>query len=643
MKAKINTRVPPRLLLFFLVLAIWILGHPFDGLTHDARLYGVQALHYLYPERYGQDLFFLYGSQDDFTLFTPIYATLIDFLGMHTAMILLLAVSYTLWTGAAALLAGKMVQGFQFWLAIVLIFAIPGYYATDTLFRYGEPFLTPRIIAEALTLLSLALLLKKKRLIPLTLLFTSMVLHPLMAMAGIGFTAFYLLKDHPKTVLVVAAMGTTLVLLLAFLQITPFDRLLIAMDKEWFELCFIRSPFIFWDGWKIADWNRVVFAFSLLLMACSAAPGDLRRVFLSALAIGGVGVALFWIGTSLTHTLLLIQLQPYRFLWLTHFFALISAAWLIGKFWNKGQTYRLLLLNFLTAWLLLDYAGGGLAVVLCTLFIRRTRSNKEITIPDAVTRLLSGLPLAALAWWLLKSWQATAEIFPETTNFGTISIDFALAWGILLLRTDGGILAIPCFLTIWRYGSDQRKGVSLSITGGVLLLLELSIVPWILQNKWNQLYLHQILLDPIPAFRRLIPENAAIYWEEDLKMTWFVLGRASYASHYQLAGLMFNRQTCIEGKRRMDRLAPLNTKDSIFVRHIFARQFPKSRNNDQPRPSFKALIHACYDPALDFVVLSSKFEEGVIAQHFEQVTEKNFYLYDCTTLRRDFADTWESQ
>ena len=633
---------PPLPLLFLLLLAIWLFGHPFQGLQHDAILYAVQALSLLHPERYSHDLFFLYGSQDEFTLFTPIYATLIDFSGLHNAMLILLVAGYLIWAGGAALLVGRLLQGFPFWFGLVLIFSIPGYYAMNTLFRYGEPFLTPRIFAEGLSLLALALLLDGKRIMPLALLLAALAIHPLMALAGVSFAGFYLLKENPKLLLAVAAVAFFIVLLLAFWQFAPFDRLLITMDSEWFEVTFPRSPFIFWDGWEPADLNRALFAFGLLLAASVTAHGRLRHAFLSALAILVTSFLLFWFGTSLTHNLLLIQLQPYRWLWLANFFSFIAAAWLTDRFWNKDRGFRLLLLGFLTAWLLPEHAGGGLAVVLCAMFILHTRSATKINISQTTAQLISWLPLAALAWRLLVLWQEAFLAFSLREDAAKNSFKFAIFWGINFFKEGGGaIIAVPWLLGIWRHGSVQRKVAHLITTGGVLLLLALSLAFWNRPDKWNRFYLHKILQKPIPTFSSLIPEEASVYWEEDLLMPWFVLNRSSYVSFHQIAGLAFNRQTAMEGKRRMDRLAVLGTKDSII--NWLSKERLRPPGYITPPISIEALTHVCHDPALDFVVLSSNLGQGIIARHFEKVTGKYYYLYDCTELRHNFADTWEDK
>ena len=51
-------------------------------------------------------------------------------------------------------------------------------------------------------------------------------------------------------------------------------------------------------------------------------------------------------------------------------------------------------------------------------------------------------------------------------------------------------------------------------------------------------------------------------------------------------------------------------------------------------------MHVCHDSVLDYVILSKDFGVGVIEWHFDKMTGKYFYLYDCAYLRQNFADTW---
>ncbi len=614
----------PRALLFLLLLALWLFSHPYQGLWGDGIFYALQALARLRPETYGKDLFFLYGSQDDFTLFSPIYAAFIRMFGLDGAMRVLLLAGHALWISAAMLLAGRLLRGFPLWLGLVLVIAMPRDYGDWTL-DYAEPFLTPRLVAEGLTLLSLTLVLQGKRLASLAVLAAVFTMHPLMALAGAAFVGLYLACDKPRLALGVGVLASAAVLLLGWMDVPPFSRLFSVMDAEWFQLSVVRASGVFWDEWQHkGGGTRSLLAFSLLATAAVTAKGEQRRAFLLPLVIGAAALLLFWLGTSVFHNVLLIQLQTWRWLWLTQLFSYLAAAWLVGEFWQRDRTSRLLLLGFLSAWLTLASIGGLLAVLVCGLFIWHFRRGKAVVLPEWIASLLYALPFLAAAWWLANLWlDATSSALMNT--MGSPAFEFGLVWLMLFLSAGGGVIAVLIFLAVWRYGADRRKPVHLAAAAGVVFLLMLSLVFWDRQGGLQRYYSHQALKNTVPSFSRVIPVGAVVYWEDDVQMTWFGLGRASYASLGQTVGLIFNRQTAMEGKRRVDRLAALGVKDGIFA--------PGGDRATLPEVSFAGLVHVCHDPALDYVILSKDFGAGVIERHFEKMTGKYFYLYDCAYLR----------
>jgi len=628
-----NADVPLKFLLFLLLLALWFFGHPYLGLWGDGVLYAVQALARLHPETYGKDLFFLYGSQDDFTVFSPIYATFISLFGLDGATLALLLAGNVLWFGSAMLLASRLLRGFPFWFGLVLAIAMSRSYSYGNLpLEYAETYLTPRLIAEGLTLLSLALVLRGKWFASLAALTAAFVMHPLIALGGAAFVGLYLACDRPRLALSVGVLASAIVLLLGWFGVSPFGRLFATMDAEWFQLAVARASYVFWDGWRYEEWgNHTLLAFSLLAAASGTANGSVRRVFLLPLVIGVAALLLFWLGTSVFHNVLLIQLQTWRWLWLTQLFSYLAAAWLVGEFWQRDRASRLLLLGFFTAWLTLDSIGGLLSLLVCGLFIWHAQRGKAIAIPDGLANLLYVLPFPAAAWWLANAWlEATSSALIKT--LGSPALEFWLAWLMLFLSAGGGVIAVLIFLAVWRYGADHRKPVHLAAVAGVVFLLMLSLAFWDRQGDRSRFFAQQALRDPMPSFSRVIPASAVVYWEDDALMTWFGLGRANYASIIQTTGLIFNRQTAIEGKRRVDRLAALGVEDGIFAP---AKNWPVL-----PEKSFAGLVHVCHDPALDYVILSKDFGVGVIERQFEKMTGKYFYLYDCTHLRTNFVDTW---
>ena len=72
-------------LLLCVLLALNALARPYAGIAHDARLYSAQVLHQLEPESYSDDLFFRYGSQDQFSIFSRVAAPIVNLLGLQAA------------------------------------------------------------------------------------------------------------------------------------------------------------------------------------------------------------------------------------------------------------------------------------------------------------------------------------------------------------------------------------------------------------------------------------------------------------------------------------------------------------------------------------------------------------------------------
>ncbi|MFX7949498.1 hypothetical protein ABTK52_19180, partial [Acinetobacter baumannii] len=65
-------RRAPVFQLFAISALIWLLVRPYQGIVHDARLYGLQVLARVSPGAFHADLFLAYGSQDSFSIFSLI-------------------------------------------------------------------------------------------------------------------------------------------------------------------------------------------------------------------------------------------------------------------------------------------------------------------------------------------------------------------------------------------------------------------------------------------------------------------------------------------------------------------------------------------------------------------------------------------
>lgn len=623
----------PLLPLLLMLAACWLLAHPWNGLWHDGRLYALQALHRLHPDNFRHDLFFLYGSQDSFTLFSPLYAAAIAALGLPAAGLLLYVLGSLLWLAAAAFLLAAFLQGRAYWLGLACLLLLPTDYGpVPGLLSLGEPFVTPRIFAEALCMLALGALLRGRWRCGLPALALAFLMHPLMAMAAAMFALLFLAKGRERHLTLLTCVLAAVVLLAAALGLAPFDRLLARMDEQWLALVARLARVHTWDNWQAAQWlSRTAVAFSLVLAAARLAPGAAARFYGCLALTGALGLLATWAGTSLVPDLLLIQAQPWRALWLLHLGSWIALAWLLAAFWQRGAVVRLLLLALLVGALTRNSIGGALAIGAAALLCWQLRRPRLTQLPGRSGQLLAGLLLALGTLWL-------AEIVQDATDNGALLARYmddsvTRIWGWAMLKRGAG--AVPgCALMwlAWRWSQGAQRGrywlacllalASLGAAAGLRLGPQDYAFPMSEQGR----------RDAKATFQPLIAPQATVYWENDVRNTWFLLERSSYVSNVQLAGVAFNRGTALEGARRLQRLEHLGVPDA--VREYDARA-AKTKMAALPEPSLAGLRYVCQDPALDFAVLVQGFRAGIVAQVHDAEAARTYYLYDCALLRND--------
>ena len=172
------------LALTLMLAALWLLMRGYHGLTGDGQIYAFQALSRIHPQL-ATDLYLQNTSQDQFTIFSPIYAWFIGLMGLEESARLLTAV-FTVWFLAAAWSVALTVTGRdRAWLAAALLLIVAGDYGGSGVFRFSEPFLTARLPAEALAMTALALHFRGMKRIGLALGIGTLFIHPLIALPGL--------------------------------------------------------------------------------------------------------------------------------------------------------------------------------------------------------------------------------------------------------------------------------------------------------------------------------------------------------------------------------------------------------------------------------------------------------------------------
>src|SRR5262245_49816224 len=85
--------------LFVVLFTFNAIARPYSGITHDTRLYSGQVLNQVEGGTYADDLFFRYGSQDEYSLLSRFAAPLVIALGLQASffVIYLLSKSLLIW------------------------------------------------------------------------------------------------------------------------------------------------------------------------------------------------------------------------------------------------------------------------------------------------------------------------------------------------------------------------------------------------------------------------------------------------------------------------------------------------------------------------------------------------------------------
>lgn len=628
MPTKPNQRSTP--LILMTMLALWLATHPWHGIWHDALLYAVQALRRLYPANFRDDLYFLFGSQDAFTVFSPIYAAAIEILGLQGASLALLLAGFALWVAAAVYLSSALLRGLFFWLGLAMLFAWPADYGpSPDVFRLAEPFLTPRLFAEALGILALACFVRERWVWGMLAAGLALTLHPLMACAPLLAGVLLRAWGNWRALAAVGLLGAALAAVLAGAGIPPFERLLLSMDAEWLALVKQRAPMNTWTAWQAQDWvSRSGLAFGLLMPAASLASGMTARLFRCALVTGALGLLASWLGTGLSNNLLLIQCQPWRMLWMTQLCSWLALAWLLAEYWQRGRQLRMLLLVLCLAALARDSLGGAAALLAGLALYHQAQGNRPPW-PAwgniAVLACLAGLLLA----WIAEVNRVTAHTLAPQAH--TEPLQATIMWLSVAMKLGaGGALSTALVVAVWSCAGSERKT-------GQLLAFGMAFGALFLATLYALLPLHRPFdLSPAgeravqAAFLPLVPPGAVIYWQNNAAVSWFVLKRANYASNMQVSGLTFNRGTAVEGARRMRRLERLGGEDAIASLDNVQTALAAKR---LPAPGNDGLAFVCSDPALDFVVLGTPLS-GAVAQARDVEYGKTYYLFDCARMRR---------
>jgi hypothetical protein len=613
----------PRFLAYLVaVIAVWSIIGRYWGMQHDALGYTLQAVAKLKPNPLAGDIFLRFRSQDEFTVFPQLCAFFVARLGVDHAASLLTFSFLFAWVTMAWLITRRLEGRLLALLSVGLLLVIPGWYSAGEVFRYLEPFLTARGLAEALVLGAVYAALCSRRLVAVGCLAIALVVHPLMAFPGVLLVAALWL---PLAGWKYWAFGAVLVLgaIIGSYVLTLPQPL---MDADWLRVTRSRSGFLFFGEWIARD--REVAAQTLLTLAAAAVvlpAGEARRLAAAALCVAGAGMLLMVIASEILPAKLLLQGQPWRWMWIGRFLATALLPLLFLTLWRSGVTGQAAALLTVCAWLLTDSGSSrdvppvGVGGMLCLAGLALWSARQKLS--PGTASVLRGL-----------AWSLTAVVVASFVSIIVIAArnNFSFGHDPVWVQRATDVIYTPGIVVLWIcaawYASFAARlnWPSTMICAASLALL-VGAMPETLR-RWTDTPFGAEQRGKFAAWRQRIPTDAEVLWHEAPQAVWLLLDRRSYLTVSQAAGGVFSRQTTDEIVRRAHALSALVAPGVWWLD-------PSTRQEKMKDLTPDILRSICQDPSLGFVV--SRFDLGISVALAEWPGKADFvYLYDCAPYRR---------
>lgn len=625
--------------------AWWLASHPYWGVWHDARVYTLMAVRWLTPEAFARDPWFMFGSQDAFTLFSPLYGSTVAWLGVEPA-----AKAWAFGLGMLFVLASwvfsRAVSRSHYVFLFFALVAVPWVYCANSYdvigeMRISESFVTSRHLAVSLSLLGAAAVMGGRWVGAAAWFAGGMAIHPLIAIWPLLVACGVKLGLSARWVALVAAVGALLVLGLAWLALPGFRHL----AGDWADYVRYTAKIVFpGEGGT----HRLEFAATCyVLLACGFRWGTprLRRWYFCTLIVAASAYGVYWFCSVLAPSVIVMQIQPWRANWVALLFSAVAALDLTVRGVRLSSARRLLTLAAWTAGLAAGWGAVallGALSVLPGLFLRFAGRLVRGRYRGAIFGGLAAVLVLVLCLWLASAWADVEMLVPALPiQYRGAYAQTALLSATLISGVGG---ALPLFAGAWIGRWGRRTGL---IFG--LALFPLAIWTWDqpreprLQDAFGR-----ASGEPRALFGGLVKPGATVYWQGRPEYVWFLLGTASYASSVQAIGIVFSEPMTFELARRLQRIAladlvqgeAVGAGREALVQHFLARGLAAFEPRNLHAYERTTLTEAglrllCDDPQLDFVIHDQLFPTLVRATETQAGPRNSIVwnLYRCADLR----------
>jgi hypothetical protein len=608
--------------LALMALATWLILRGYHGLLGDAQLYAFQALARIHPHL-ASDLYLQNTSQDQFTIFSPVYAWFIESLGLeHAARALTLV--FTLWLLAAAWnIARTLTSRDGAWLAVIFLLIVSGSYGGSGVFQFSEGFLTARLPAEAMIATSLACYFRGLKVVGFVTATAALLVHPLIALPGL---LLLICLSIPIRVSVVGAIVCALGALLmsgAATRSAWVSNLFPVMDLAWLTIAQERSQFLFLQLWSFRDWELNARPFFYLTFAAMVLEdARIRRLCVAAGIVGATGLAVSFIAGELGPMAILVQGQAWRWVWIATFVSALLVPAIMLQIWQDKQCGPPCAL-FLVAGLTFP-AVDGTACVSLGLVLWLTKSYLPVR-AGLLLRWIAWVLLAAILGWIaLRDRSIVAAVRDTSSVAGPMRELFGLQFFVTLAAA-----------LVWWCVRGSRSARTPILVSAALLAVSIFMLP--AAFKQSRTLASAADIAEFADWQAAIPPTSTVLVTPPRDVgtfVWFTLQRPNYLALDQSAGVVFSRPTALEVQRRSEILLPLMDPNWKILTRLRAGAADKRKLEVPTRPLTSATLkQVCTDSQFGFVISNQDVGFDPVP-HQKAGPWKDWNLYDCGKVRR---------
>lgn len=581
-----------------LAFALWLLQHPYLGLYQDAVIYALLAARQLHPEAYARDLFFLFGSQDGFSIFSPLYALLIGQLGLDAAARTIVLLGAGLWVLACLGISRSLLGDTWYarWCALFLATTSLAYTPNFSTFTLNESIATARQLALPLGLMCVAFAFAGRQALAWATGLAATLIHPLIGIWPLVFLVTRRWSDRWFLIALVAAFA----IVLSGRFWLPTD-LLDLMDPQWEAVVRASTKDVFAGSLGTLRLEQILAVIGVLWLGGRRGDIRFRRSYLVFALLSSMAILLSVVCSYFIPVRLVLQIQPWRVMWLAIPLAMIVFCDLAGRSWRDAQ-----------AWM-----------------DRR--------------RQLALAALATLALIMLPAYYVSLEIAGNSLHAPLFAFAPVID-GFLICGGAGLGLALYAVLPGFRP------------TRHALLVLSLPMIiyaasewdarsPFLKRIEDNYLSATGNRMQPGQHMRR----GDVVLWPGQGVDVWFVLGTANYAIDRQTTGLIFSARKTAEARRRLERislaslLAGQGAEFEAMARGQLAASLRATQRNPldvnsygDGVPTEAGVAYLCQDAELDWVVSGLQSVSGHRGLPFDlgRNERQTPFLYRCGAFRR---------